>query len=225
MKRGARYEARKHGHKRYFTGKPCRNGHICERITSNTRCVECNTIIAKQFLAEHLEKHRQYQKNWRTNDLENAKQLGKQSHIRHREKRNAYSRLYNKRNRKRLNAYNLEWKKRDTNASKFHNIGHLLRCRLRLAIKGKQKSGSAVRDLGCSIEWFMAYIAAKFEDGMNWENHGKVWQLDHIKPVKDFDLTKREQFLEACHFTNLQPLAIASHREKSAMEAKLKERK
>ena len=220
MKRGARYEARKHGRKRYFTGAPCANGHLCERFVSSRKCVECNSIITKRFRENYLERQKTYQKNWRKNDLENAKELDKQSHIRNREKRNAYSRLYNKKNRKKLNAYNLEWKKRDSNASKFHNIGHLLRARLRAAIRGKQKTGSAVRDLGCSIEWFMAYIAAKFEDGMNWDNHGKVWQLDHIKPVKDFDLTKREQFLEACHFTNLQPLAIASHREKSAMEAK-----
>lgn len=34
-------EARRTGLKRYFTGKPCLNGHIAERMTSTRACVEC----------------------------------------------------------------------------------------------------------------------------------------------------------------------------------------
>ena len=30
--------------------------------------------------------------------------------------------------------------------------------------------------------------------------------IDHIKPLASFDLTNREQFLEACNYKNLQPL-------------------
>lgn len=42
---------------------------------------------------------------------------------------------------------------------------------------------------------------------MTWENHGKYgWHIDHIKPLVSFDLTERKQFLEAVHFSNLQPL-------------------
>lgn len=34
-------EARASGFKRYFTGKPCKNGHVTERITSSRECVGC----------------------------------------------------------------------------------------------------------------------------------------------------------------------------------------
>ena len=30
--------------KRYYTGKPCKNGHLCERYTGNGACVKCNKI-------------------------------------------------------------------------------------------------------------------------------------------------------------------------------------
>lgn len=33
----AKYEKRT----RYFTGKPCKQGHICERYVSNSGCVQC----------------------------------------------------------------------------------------------------------------------------------------------------------------------------------------
>ena len=36
-----RSEAQKCGAKRYFTGKPCPNGHTADRQTSNATCVEC----------------------------------------------------------------------------------------------------------------------------------------------------------------------------------------
>jgi hypothetical protein len=41
----ARELARKEGKDRYFTGKPCKRGHIAERYTSNTICTQCGKEI------------------------------------------------------------------------------------------------------------------------------------------------------------------------------------
>jgi hypothetical protein len=67
------------------------------------------------------------------------------------------------------------------------------------------RAGSAVRDLGCTIEEFRSYIETLWEPGMAWANYG-TWQIDHRRPLCRFDLTKREEVLTACHFLNLQPL-------------------
>jgi len=78
---------------------------------------------------------------------------------------------------------------------------------IRRITKGKCKAGSAVSDLGCSLKFLKEYLEKQFQPGMIWENHGLYgWHIDHIKPLVDFDLTDREQFLQACHYTNLQPL-------------------
>ena len=81
----------------------------------------------------------------------------------------------------------------------------LLRSRLFFALKGERKSGSAVKDLGCSIPELRTYLEFKFQSGMTWDNQGE-WHIDHIKPLASFDLTDRKQLLLACHYTNLQPL-------------------
>jgi hypothetical protein len=80
-----------------------------------------------------------------------------------------------------------------------------IRSRIQSAIRGSYKAGSAVRDLGCSIDNFRRYIENMFEPGMSWEKR-REWHLDHIIPLCDFDLTDREQFLKACHYTNYRPL-------------------
>jgi hypothetical protein len=86
-----------------------------------------------------------------------------------------------------------------------------LRCQLRSrickVIKRGQKSGSAIKDLGCSVDELKIWIESKFQPGMTWGNWGQSgWHIDHITSLANFDLTNREQFLSACHYTNLQPL-------------------
>ena len=45
----SRAEAIKQGLKRYFTGKPCKHGHVAEREVFNATCVECERAAAKKY--------------------------------------------------------------------------------------------------------------------------------------------------------------------------------
>ena len=110
-------EARKQGLKRYFTGKPCKNGHVSERYIGGG-CLECMPTAGKKWRKKNGEKRKKYQKEW---------------HIK--------NPSYNKNQQKQRRHNNL-------NSKLAHNI----------------------------------------------------------KPLANFDLTNRDQFLEACHYTNLQPM-------------------
>ena len=108
-----------------------------------------------------------------------------------------------------------------------YKLSMILRLRINQAIKYNHKSGSAVRDLGCSISNLKLYLERQFylnkytKDKMTWDNLSRNgWNIDHIKPLCSFDLTDRNQFLEACHYTNLQPLWVEDHRTKSAKDIK-----
>jgi len=119
------------------------------------------------------------------------------------EKKKEYYRVYNKINKKKRNDYKSSY--RESNIQ--YKLACNLRARLKSAIDGNYKSGSAVKDLGCSMGKLKSYLESKFQLGMTWDNYGFYgWHIDHIKPLSSFDLTDRKQMLEACHYTNLQPL-------------------
>lgn len=51
-----------------------------------------------------------------------------------------------------------------------YKLNMILRGRLRDALKNNQKVGSAVKDLGCSIDELKTYLESKFQPGMTWDN-------------------------------------------------------
>lgn len=66
--------------------------------------------------------------------------------------------------------------------------------------------------LGCSFSFFKELIQKKMIPGMEWSNIN----LDHIKPINAFKLDNRVEFLDCCHYTNIQPLFARDNRRKSS---------
>lgn len=46
------------GLKRYYTGKPCKRGHIAEKSIYNG-CIVCHVLVAKKWEKENIEKRRE----------------------------------------------------------------------------------------------------------------------------------------------------------------------
>jgi hypothetical protein len=46
-------EAKVLGRKRYFTGKPCKHGHIAERSVRSGRCLKCFREYQQEYQREH----------------------------------------------------------------------------------------------------------------------------------------------------------------------------
>lgn len=44
-----RQDAHARGYKRYFTGKPCKYGHVTQRFVTTGGCVQCNALRSKLF--------------------------------------------------------------------------------------------------------------------------------------------------------------------------------
>jgi len=116
-----------------------------------------------------------------------------------------YKKKYGKANRKKLSKQHKYYLRQRRKVDVQFRLRETLRHRLNMAVNGNFKSGSAVKDLGCSIKFFKKHLEKKFTKGMKWWNYGK-WHIDHIKPLRKFDLTKRKELLKACNYKNLQPL-------------------
>jgi hypothetical protein len=64
-----RAEAKASGSTRYFTGKPCKYGHLAERTTINGECAECYRAKKRKYRAANIDAalaaDREYQRNRR----------------------------------------------------------------------------------------------------------------------------------------------------------------
>jgi hypothetical protein len=168
----------------------------------------------KKWAKDNKEWRSEYRKQYEKNNeayLKNIRKRYKEQNKEHiKDYQDKYNREYQKNNRDSINKYIKERTETDIN----FKIGLNLRKRISKAVKEHWKNGSAASDLGCDIAWFVnAYIPSMFYfnantgEVMSWDNYGLYgWHLDHIIPLASFDLTDREQFLKACHYTNLQPL-------------------
>ena len=77
------------------------------------------------------------------------------------------------------------------------------------------KPGSKMYDmLGCTTTEFRKHIENQFQEGWTHKNRGSVWEIDHIIPYNNFDLTDYEQVKQVMHYTNVRPLSIKENRTK-----------
>jgi len=85
-------------------------------------------------------------------------------------------------------------------------IGFLTsRVRSRVCSAIKSKSKRTIEYLLCDIETYKKYLEDQFVSGMTWENYGKVWDIDHIVPIK-YQNPTIEEVIKRLHYTNTQPL-------------------
>lgn len=149
----------------------------------NSHCRLCR----KKYDAENREKLLEYHKQKRINEIEKFKE---------------YDKEYKSKNKDKSNKYNSEKWKNDPQ----YKIRKILRGRLHSALKYNKKSISILILLGCSIEEFKLYIESKFLPEFTWENHGEIWEIDHILPCASFDLTIVEEQKKCFHYSNHSPL-------------------
>jgi hypothetical protein len=241
-----RAEAKARGLKRYFTGKPCKHGHVDERLTVNTSCVVCNRAAARINGLRYRQKEtakvaaRARQKRHRATDKyrERASRQGRlyRSHPEVAERLKKQWREYweeyksRPRAKKRMREYRIQYFANPKNKERInrlarqrvredvcYKIAGRLRTRLHHALAGKEKVNSAVRLLGCSVDELKVHLEAQFAPGMSWNNWSRTgWHIDHIWPLASFDLTDQTQLAEACNYRNLQPSWAADNIRKGA---------
>lgn len=187
-----------------YTCKECSKEYMKEYCQNNREKINKHK---KEYWQNNREQRHKYAKEYRQNNKKKIKEHDKEYRNKNKVKRFEYNKLYYQNNHEKVieccRIYSLNRRHNDIE----YKLKWNLRIRLRSAIKNNSKSGSAVRDLGCTIPEVRQYIEKQFKEGMTWDNWSfNGWHIDHIIPLDYFDLTNREQLLKAVHYTNLQPM-------------------
>jgi 5-methylcytosine-specific restriction endonuclease McrA len=77
-----RKEAAASGLKYYFTGRPCKHGHVTRRHTHNGTCSGCVNENAKRWSKKNNKRVAANTRRWRTNNPEKTKVIRKKSNVR-----------------------------------------------------------------------------------------------------------------------------------------------
>ena len=93
-----RLDAKADGLKRYFTGKPCVNGHICERYVADWICVKCKEMREFAWRVKNRPRKVATANAWRAANHEWAKASKRAWYAASREAVAAYFKAYNKAN-------------------------------------------------------------------------------------------------------------------------------
>lgn len=110
----SRKDAISQGLKRYFTGEPCKHGHISERYVCNNRCYSCHQKSSKTST-----------KKWFNSNKDHVLKKNKEYYISNREKIRAQQKEYHKeyieKNKSEILAYQAEYRK--NNKEKLSEVG------------------------------------------------------------------------------------------------------
>ncbi|RWC99796.1 MAG: HNH endonuclease [Mesorhizobium sp.] len=219
----SRAEATAQELKRYFTGKPCKHGHICERYTRSKICVECCVANRKKWGEEYPEKvrvgiqrwvsqneqkRRAASKAWRINNPEKKKAAnekwarGNPEKIRESQRKHYARNLEKQRERSRLNHAARREEEKETSRlyrKKFPERKRASEAKRRAQMKCSSAVGSYspqdIREIRDLQGNRCAYCRVKLR--------GSKFHIDHIKPLAREGSNDRKNLQLTCARCNI----------------------
>ncbi len=181
---------------------------------------------AKVYSGKHKKHIKKYQVKYRRKNDKNLKQKKKEYYKKHLNKIRVRGQKYYIDNLEKITEYH------KTNRYKTRlyiknrlatrpdiRLATNMRKYIAAALKQKYiiKKISTLNLLGITFAEFRIHIEKQFKPGMSWDNYGYYgWHVDHIMPLKAFDLRKLSEQKKAFHYKNLQPLWAKENLTKSA---------
>lgn len=108
------------------------------------------------------------------------------------------------------------WKAR--NSIRISLLRFSTNCKTRLCKKNPSfENVNPWEIIGCNVVELQAHIESLFMDGIGWHNR-REWEIDHKKPLCEFDLSNKDDAMKCFHFSNIQILEKKSHYMKARKE-------
>ena len=169
---------------------------------------EENKEERKKYYEENKEKVSERMKKYREENKEEIKKYREDN----KEKKREYDKKYREEHKEERKEYIKEYEKNRRKTDEGFRILRRLRTRLHKVLKGKNKSASTMKLVGCTIEELLNHLEKTKVEGKDYSDA----HVDHIRPCASFDLTDPEQQRECFHYTNLQWLPAKENMSKGA---------
>ena len=109
----SRAEAKALDLKRFFTGEPCRRGHIAERSVHTSRCLECGRAQSAKWKAANPERVREMRRKHRAANLEKVREKDREAtrkqYIKNKDKIRSKRAAWRAENKEEIAAYQRQW--------------------------------------------------------------------------------------------------------------------
>lgn len=178
-----------------------------KRNRYDTTCQKCRKTGAKKWHQENREISLKNKKNWHKENRETNLKRFRENYQKRMEENP--KKEYEDRKRWRLEnteKINVRTRERYHTEPNF-KLGSRLRGNTnRIIKKGCKKNCKTLKMLGCTIPLVREWLETQFQEDMTWENHGKLWHIDHFYPVACYNFIQPEEQNRCFHWSNLQPL-------------------
>lgn len=239
-------EAKAAGLKQYFTGEPCKHGHISARKVSSRSCLECergwklekkSKQVPRPATAEMIvfdgspcrrgHTSGRYSSNGKCVDCHRAwkpkdwqKEYARQKAWRLRTgtvyRRKSGNSEWRKRNPSKVAEYNARSREKRRSTPRG-KLDDAMSLGIRTALGGSKRRVTWQRLVGYTVDELMRHLEKQFLKGMTWENRGE-WHIDHIVPRSSFKYSSPddEAFKQCWALSNLRPLWSVDNMRKGA---------
>jgi len=176
-------------------------------------CARGRETWPEKYTPEIKAKKKQYRKNNRKRDRERLQRWRAENPEKTDEYNSKPRKPLTQAQREKVNARLARMRNADPN----YRVGVYTRSRILAVLKGGVKT-SYSEDLVGGFENLRRHLEKQFKPEWNWDNHGELWEIDHIRPLATFPNlgTSEEEQRQAFHYTNTQPLGISENRSKGA---------
>ena len=99
-----------------------------------------------------------------------------------------------------------KWTQKKLQTDPIFKFMHAQRARIYSALQ-QRKTNHTIEYLGCTAEQFFLWMSYQFNDTFTFENHGKIWHIDHVLPISRFNLENTDEQYLCLNWRNTMPLS------------------
>ena len=158
-----RLKAIQQGKSTYYSGVPCKRGHLSERRVDSYSCIECTNNNAKKWARKYPHQIRLADRKWKKNNKDISALNHSEYYIQNREKLLNYNKEWNNNNKNRVRTYNINRRARISEGNL--SIG------LETKLLDLQKSKCAICKIDINNKYHLDHILPLALNGENTDNN------------------------------------------------------